>query len=744
MVEISNKNNNKVVRVSVGGSTGNNPTITPNGDYSSYYSELSKAWAIKMDGMVSREDYSSKYYSTQAKANAETTENNLNSVISEHEQITNEITEARENISGDLAGALTDIATARDEGVSKVTETKTNSLSEIESAKTEAEQTIATGLNDFNANAKTKSDSLQSQFDSAMADITLNKEQSMSAIDENRTTSVEEILANKTSSMNAIDKNRTDSLSEIENAKTSALENITTTESSAISNIEQTGTEEYDKIISTGIDAKLSKNIITNCLLEVPQRIKLALENGKMHLYKGSVLTYGDGTNLTIEEDVIEDQLVNTTHDGLILVYDIQRTDNKFGIYIQGGNVFSQDTQPTTTIADSIWFDTANNKMMQTHDKGATWYEIPLPIGIVSVTPNVWKSLDQVFNGMGYVGNTFWVDKGLKGLIANGRNDDGTLKNIEITRSALSFFSANYSGTFVVQFNETNVTVIIKSGYHEAETDFDFPSGWTVWYKPSDNIFYLKNVGDTSSKWTPQYLCNNTATVVYGTNGIIMSMSIAQPINLSNDYLQKTGGTMTGQLSVRNSNLANRDDSILLQAVNIELETTPSVNSYSRITLADKNVKRFGAVEISQTTAGENNMSLSVKHRTKNEYAVLKVGYDRNGNPISYAPVSLGVGSIVTNDVIYRSGTNIRNRFGTGFLIQAGCALGLTNNSGRHITFPIAYQHGCRVVTGSDSSSYTNLISIANQSLTGFDIFNRRAYGNGQDTINGSWVAVGF
>ena len=231
--------------------------------------------------------------------------------------------------------------------------------------------------------------------------------------------------------MSAIDKNRTDSLSKIESAKTSALKNITTTESSAISKIKETGANEYDKLISIGVDAKLSRNIITNCLLEVPQRIKLALDDGKMHLYKGSVLTYGDGTNLTIEKDVIEDQLVNTTLDGLILVYDVQRTDNKFGIYIQGGNVFSQDTQPTTTIADSIWFDTANNKMMQTHDKGTTWYEIPLPIGIVSVTPNVWKSLDQVFNGMGYVGNTFWVDKGLKGLIANGRNDDGTLKNFE-------------------------------------------------------------------------------------------------------------------------------------------------------------------------------------------------------------------------------------------------------------------------------------------------------------------------
>lgn len=182
MVEISNKNNNKVVRVSVGGSTGNKPSIKPNGDYSSYYSELSKAWAIKMNGMVSKEDYSSKYYATQAKANAETTENNLNSVISEHEQITNEITEARENISGDLTGALTDIVNARDNGVAKVIETKTNSLSEIESAKSEAEQTITTGLNNFNTNAQAKSDSLQTQFDTSISNIKKQETTSVNAI----------------------------------------------------------------------------------------------------------------------------------------------------------------------------------------------------------------------------------------------------------------------------------------------------------------------------------------------------------------------------------------------------------------------------------------------------------------------------------------------------------------------------------------------------------------------------------
>lgn len=266
MVEISNKNNNKVVRVSVGGNTGNNPTIKPNGDYSSYYSELSKAWAIKMNGMVSKEDYSSKYYATQAKANAETTENNLNSVISEHEQLTNEITEARENISEDLTGALTDIVNARDNGVAKVIETKTNSLSEIESAKSEAEQTITTGLNNFNTNAQAKSDSLQTQFDTSISNIKKQETTSVNAVKTMQTTAessitelktsaeltitngMADITANKEQSMSAIDKNRTDTLSEINTMRSEAISNVEAVKTSAETSINNTKTSAENSI----------------------------------------------------------------------------------------------------------------------------------------------------------------------------------------------------------------------------------------------------------------------------------------------------------------------------------------------------------------------------------------------------------------------------------------------------------------------------------------------------------------
>ena len=46
-------------------------------------------------------------------------------------------------------------------------------------------------------------------------------------------------------------------------------------------------------------------------------------------------------------------------------------------------------------------------------------------------------SINQTFNGFGYIGSTVFALPGVKGLIPNGRNADGTLKNIEITISAV-------------------------------------------------------------------------------------------------------------------------------------------------------------------------------------------------------------------------------------------------------------------------------------------------------------------
>nr|DAQ66509.1 MAG TPA: hypothetical protein [Caudoviricetes sp.] len=113
-------------------------------DYSQYYSNLSKDWATKTNGLVNNEDYSSKYYAEKSKDWATNSENNLNSVISQHEQITSEITQAREDISTDLSGALLDIES-----------NKTNSITEINTARDNGVNTVNSALENFDNTVET-------------------------------------------------------------------------------------------------------------------------------------------------------------------------------------------------------------------------------------------------------------------------------------------------------------------------------------------------------------------------------------------------------------------------------------------------------------------------------------------------------------------------------------------------------------------------------------------------------------
>ena len=102
---------------------------------------------------------------------------------------------------------------------------------------------------------------------------------------------------------------------------------------------------------------------------------------------------------------------------------------------------FSGNTAPIFTGNYAFWYDTANNVIKRTADGGVTWVSgMSFPTCIVSgidesSPSSAICSIDQVFNGFGYIGSTLWVDKGVKGLIPNGRNEDGTLNNREFTTS---------------------------------------------------------------------------------------------------------------------------------------------------------------------------------------------------------------------------------------------------------------------------------------------------------------------
>lgn len=177
-------------------------------------------------------------------------------------------------------------------------------------------------------------------------------------------------------------------------------------------------------------------NNISNCITYIPQDIKLELNNGTLTLKAGSKVYVpngfeSDGTtpkfDVVITERNLDIPKWNNTVPGLISM-----TANRELWIALPEQQFSGSSAPTTQYA--LWYDTKNNIIKSSSNAGSSWKEgYCLPIAICTADSSKWTSIDQVFNGFGYIGSTIFALPGVKGLIPNGRNADGSLKSIEVS-----------------------------------------------------------------------------------------------------------------------------------------------------------------------------------------------------------------------------------------------------------------------------------------------------------------------
>ena len=92
--------------------------------------------------------------------------------------------------------------------------------------------------------------------------------------------------------------------------------------------------------------------------------------------------------------------------------------------------VYSGTTEPTAPYA---WYDITNNVIVR--NTGSSTFNYSLPLAkVICNSSNQISSIDQIFNGFGYIGSHGFALPGIKGLIPDGRNSDGTLKSIEYTQ----------------------------------------------------------------------------------------------------------------------------------------------------------------------------------------------------------------------------------------------------------------------------------------------------------------------
>lgn len=219
--------------------------------------------------------------------------------------------------------------------------------------------------------------------------------------------------------------------------------------------------KEYAQDAATSANLANIENKITNCITKIPQDIKLELNNGTLTLKAGSKVYVPNGVGIFDEVTVESDKSWGQTTyaSGNIMLFYRSKYNDLFALNDYA--CYSGSSAPTA-INNMIWYDTANGKIKWTNNKGSTWNDEGLSLPLNNSPYSNGKgftSIDQVFNGFGYIGSTIFALPGVEGLIPNGRNADGSLNNTKFkTNRVLTFTESSNNNTYTVLLNSTNIS----------------------------------------------------------------------------------------------------------------------------------------------------------------------------------------------------------------------------------------------------------------------------------------------
>ena len=254
----------------------------------------------------------------------------------------------------------------------------------------------------------------------------------------------------------------------------------------------------------------LRQTQITNCLLEIPQNIKLELVDNVLTLKAGSKVIVPNGAGVfdevVIDNDITFNPSSLSNRTGLLYV------KNSLGTPSLGLATKTTSTSGATTPSVGWHYNTTDNIVYR--DGNAE--NISLPIAIVTnVNGTGATAINQVFNGFGYIGSHLWVDKGVKALIPNGRNVDSNLNNIEVTTQAIYVYTRNLNGDVPLWLDQ-NGTLLLSAG---------------LAYDEKRNVIYIIDNENTTANRCQIAMTNLT-------NGVVNSFQPKQPFRAvdHNDY----------------------------------------------------------------------------------------------------------------------------------------------------------------------------------------------------------------
>lgn len=350
---------------------------------------------------------------------------------------------------------------------------------------------------------------------------------------------------------------------------------------------------DLSNLTTTGEKHFLNKSQITNCLLEVPQRIKYTLVDGVLTILKGSIciVPYGTkdktadlpkGATFINENFKVYDTQYTEDSDGkgkffvwaelqkdlsiitlttiTITGFLIGLSDNEGHGHWSGANFSSGSSFPSSPQNTDVFYHVTNNRVYFynqsrwiTTDLGGNDCLILPQINFTGANKQI-VSVNQVFNGMGYIGSTVWVDKGVKGLVSNGRNTDGSFVNEEVTTDILAmqtisnFTEPNAKLAYLpVKLWDSYLDYVPQNIIYEQNAKPQITDSNYRWYDTINNKWYVFDINENIGQYA-QFL--ELADMSY-TNGKITSFTPKFPFRAVDE------NDIDGMLKMVNHRLLN-------------------------------------------------------------------------------------------------------------------------------------------------------------------------------------------
>lgn len=207
-----------------------------------------------------------------------------------------------------------------------------------------------------------------------------------------------------------------------------------------------------------------------------------------------------DGTTPKFDEIVVESDYSSGTASphtsGMILP--ILNGNKNIGFEVFPFRLINSGSTDTGS-STHIWYDTSAN-IIKIYNNGTLIRTDGLPISTFIGDGNYFTSINQIFDWCGFIGSTAFVLPGVKGLIPNGFNADGTYKSIEFTTDRVLTTTRTWdvSASFIQKLFIYNRGKGLGIQNYQIESDsMPTVNDWAVWYNPKENIQRWNNSSNT-------------------------------------------------------------------------------------------------------------------------------------------------------------------------------------------------------------------------------------------------------